>query len=102
MATQSSFLDQADFGYDKSHVSVIEFENSFSSVSDVRFIESLLNERIGSSRIALSSWMPFVEPSTVITLSASNQSMEEQFSSVNVVYADKNFLDVWGISPSGK
>ena len=98
MATQSSFLDQADFGYDKSHVSVIEFENSFSSVSDVRFIESLLNERIGSSRIALSSWMPFVEPSTVITLSASNQSMEEQFSSVNVVYADKNFLDVWGIN----
>ncbi|PSH17628.1 hypothetical protein B7R74_16125 [Yersinia pseudotuberculosis] len=95
--TQIDFMQSHSFGYEKENVVTFTLSDELKSLISLNSLQDELNNSIGTSPIALSSWRPFDMSRTTTSVFHQNQQEQDKLVSVNMLNVNKNFIDTWGI-----
>ncbi|WP_413735644.1 darobactin export ABC transporter permease subunit [Sodalis sp. RH21] len=95
--TQSHFIMDTDFGYRKKNLLTFEVSEQLNSTEALRGLQNRLKETAGSSNIALASWRPFDMSRSVLSIQHAQQQARDRYATVNVLSADHNFPQIWGL-----
>ncbi|CNK78240.1 darobactin export ABC transporter permease subunit [Yersinia pseudotuberculosis] len=95
--TQIDFMQSHSFGYEKENVVTFTLSDELKSLTSLNSLQDELNNSIGTSQIALSSWRPFDMSRTTTSVFHQNQQEQDKLVSVNMLNVNKNFIDTWGI-----
>ena len=96
--TQNYTAENTDFGYQKTHRLTFSLDEGFYSSGSMHELQQRLKEIDETSNLSLSSWQPFDMSRQILSVQHAQQSVHDQFTTVNALFADKNFIDVWGLT----
>ena len=96
--TQNYTAENTDFGYQKTHRLTFSLDEGFYSSGSMHDLQQRLKSIDGASNLSLSSWQPFDMSRQILSVQHAQQSVHDQFTTVNALFADKNFIDVWGLT----
>lgn len=96
--TQNYTVENTDFGYQKTHRLTFSLDESFYSSGSLHELRQRLKSIDNASNLSLSSWQPFDMSRQILSVQHAQQSVHNQFTTVNALYGDKNFSDVWGLT----
>ncbi|WP_145520005.1 darobactin export ABC transporter permease subunit [Yersinia mollaretii] len=95
--TQNSFMQRHDFGYEKENIITFPLSDELSTIASINNVEDELKHTIGVEALSLSSWQPFNRSRHSSSVSHQNQQEKDKLVSINILNANKNFVDVWGL-----
>lgn len=95
--TQNHTAMHAEVGYQKAHRLTFALDEGFYSLGSVRELQHRLQETAGTSALSLSSWQPFDMSRHILNVQHAQQQVQDQFTAINTLSADKYFADVWGL-----
>lgn len=95
--TQSHTATHADVGYQKAQRLTFALDEGFYTLSSVRALQHQLQKTSGTSAFSLSSWQPFDMSRHILNVYHAQQQVQDQFTLINTISADKYFADVWGL-----
>ncbi|MCW2477981.1 darobactin export ABC transporter permease subunit [Candidatus Symbiopectobacterium sp. NZEC135] len=95
--TQHHSAMHADVGYQKAHRLTFALDEGFYTLSSVRELQHRLQETAGTSAFSLSSWQPFDMSRHILNVQHAQQQVQDQFTAINTLSADKYFAQVWGL-----
>ncbi|WP_032487127.1 hypothetical protein, partial [Yersinia pestis] len=77
-------------GYEKENVVTFPLSDELKSLTSLNSLQDELNNSIGISPIALSSWRPFDMSRTTTSVFHQNQQEQDKLVSVNILNVNKN------------
>ncbi|MBG6249460.1 hypothetical protein [Candidatus Symbiopectobacterium sp. PLON1] len=95
--TQHHRAMHAEVGYRKAHRLTFALDEGFYTLSSVRELQHRLQETAGTSAFSLSSWQPFDMSRHILNVQHAQQQVQDQFTLINTLSADKYFAEVWGL-----
>lgn len=95
--TQHLTVMHAEVGYQKAHRLTFTLDEGFYTLSSVRKLQHQLQETAGTSAFSLSSWQPFDMSRHILNVQHAQQQVQDQFTVINTLSADKYFVEVWGL-----
>lgn len=98
VVTQNYITANTDFGYQKIHRLTFSLDEGFYSSGSVHELQQKLKEIEGTSNLSLSSWQPFDMSRQIVNVQHAQQSVQDQFTTINTLSADNNFIDVWDLT----
>lgn len=90
---------RTDIGYQKSHRLTFPIDKETFSLTSLRLLQHQLQAQMQTSAISLASWQPFSMSRHVMNIQHDRQSVKKQFTAISIITADKNFVEVWGLTP---
>ncbi len=87
--TQIDFMQSHMFGYEKENVVTFPLSDELKSLTSLNSLQDELNNSIGISPIALSSWRPFDMSRTTTSVFHQNQQEQDKLVSVNILNVNK-------------
>lgn len=97
VVTQHRSAVHAEVGYQKAHRLTFALDEGFYTLSSVRELQHRLQETAGTSAFSLSSWQPFDMSRHILNVQHAQQQVQDQFTLINTLSADKYFVEVWGL-----
>ncbi|MCW2477309.1 darobactin export ABC transporter permease subunit [Candidatus Symbiopectobacterium sp. NZEC151] len=95
--TQQHKALHAEVGYQKAHRLTFALDEGFYTLSSIRKLQHQLQENLGTSAFSLSSWQPFDRSRHILNVQHAQQQVQDQFTVINTLSADKYFAEVWGL-----
>lgn len=95
---QNHITKNTDFGYQKTQRLTFSLDEGFYSLGSMHELQQRLKEIDRASNLSLSSWQPFDMSRQLLSVQHAQQPVDDQFAAVNALFADKNFIDVWGLT----
>lgn len=95
--TQNSFIQRHDFGYEKDNIITFPLSDELSTTASINNLEDEFKRTIGVKALSLSSWQPFNRSRHSSSISHQNQQEKDKLVSINILNANKSFVDIWGL-----
>ncbi|CNH84077.1 Membrane protein [Yersinia massiliensis] len=95
--TQNDFMQHHHFGYEKINVITFPLSEQLKQPASLNNLQDEMKNSTGGGTLSLSSWLPFDHSKHSISIFHHNQQEKDKLASVNIIQANKNFIETWGL-----